>query len=234
MKAKFTVFLFLIAFCACNAQWLTRSRLQNIPSFDKKEITWGYYFGTNFFDFNFDYRDQQKDIQTEKASGFNVGILGDLKLSNYFNLRLEPGLVYASRTLLFPEDSRFNNEGDLTREVNSTYIYIPLLLRFNTKRLNNVRPFVTFGVATAINLSSNEKNPDDNFGGVFRTTRNNIFYDVGIGIDLYLFYFKFTPSIRGVLSIDNELVPDARANSPWTDNLSQIRSRGIFINFTFQ
>jgi len=68
------------------------------------------------------------------------------------------------------------------------------------KRLNNVRPFVSFGVATAINLSSNQDNPDDNFSGQFRTTTNPFFYELGIGMDFYLYYFKFTPSVKGVFA----------------------------------
>ncbi|MEP2969755.1 MAG: PorT family protein, partial [Nonlabens ulvanivorans] len=54
------------------------------------------------------------------------------------------------------------------------------------------------------------------------------------GIDFYLYYFKFTPSIRGVFAINDELVRDVDPNSPYTGNISSMQSRGIFLNFTFQ
>jgi len=234
MKATFSIlFLFLFG-CTLQAQWLTRPRVENLPNFDSPPLSWGYYFGVNTFDFNFDYIAQQEDVQTTRSLGFNVGIVGDLRISKYVNLRLEPGLVYAQRTLVYPDNPLFENENDAIRDIASTYIYVPLLVRLSTKRLNNMKPFVTFGVATALNLSSNESNPDDNFSGTFRTTDNNYFLDVGFGVDLYLFWFKFTPSIRGGFGTNDEIVQDDRPNSPWTGNIDRLRSRGVFLNFTFQ
>ncbi|HRV55783.1 MAG TPA: outer membrane beta-barrel protein, partial [Mangrovimonas sp.] len=100
--------------------------------------------------------------------------------------------------------------------------------------LNNFKPFLLGGVSTAINLSSNEKNPEDNSNGQFRTKKNVFFYEIGFGIDFYLYYFKFTPSIRGVFGLNDELVRDVDPNSPWTSNIESMKTRGVFINFTFQ
>ena len=90
------------------------------------------------------------------------------------------------------------------------------------------------GISTALNLSSQQENPDDNSKDVFRVTKNNLYYELGIGIDLYLTWFKFTPSIRGVFSMQDELIKDVDPNSRWTRNISQMQTRGLFINFTFQ
>ena len=234
MRFLILCLFFLLTSFSSQAQWLTRPRVQNNQNFDKAPISWGYFFGVNSFDFNFDYQSEQRDIQVERTIGFNVGLLGNIRLSEYVDLRTEPGLVYVQRNLLYAPDPRFENESDAIREVPSTYIYLPVILKFNTKRLNNVRPFVTAGFSTAINLSSNEDNPDDNFAGQFRTTRRPFFYEVGVGIDLYLPYFKLTPSLKGIFAVSNELVPDNRPNSPWTDNINNMASRGIFLNFTFQ
>ncbi len=234
MRTTFVIFFLLLSYTSVHAQWLTKPRVQNDQNFDKKPLSWGYYFGVNSFDYNFDYQEQQEDIQVERNIGFNVGLIGNLRLSDYFDLRTEPGLVYTQRNLMYAPDPRFEKESDLLREVPSTYIYVPLLLKINTKRLNNVRPFISLGVATAINLSSNEENPDDNFSGNFRTTSKPFFYELGIGMDFYLYYFKFTPSIKGVFATGDELVRDDSPNSPWTGNINQMQSRGVFLNFTFQ
>ncbi|MFT5752189.1 MAG: hypothetical protein ACI828_001034 [Flavobacteriales bacterium] len=237
MKIFFAV-LFTLLFTqesiAQTGDWLTRSRVQKMQNLDKQVLSWGYYFGINSFDFNFDYREDRPDIQVERETGFTVGMVGDLRISEHINLRLEPGLVYAQRNLIYPDDPAFTTEEDQLREVGSTYIYIPLLLRFSTKRLNNIKPFVTFGVATAYNLSSNERNPDDNGDGQFRTTTRPFFYDIGFGIDLFLDRFKLTPSIRGVFAVSDELVQDDDPNSPWTSNITRMSTRGIFLNFTFR
>ena len=40
-----------------------------------------------------------------------------------------------------------------------------LLLKVSTKRINNFKPFIIGGFSAALNLSSNEENPDDNSSG---------------------------------------------------------------------
>ena len=67
------------------------------------------------------------------------------------------------------------NDSDLLREVKSTYVYIPLLLKISTKRINNFKPFVLEVFLQLLNLSSNEENPDDNSAGEFRMTKSTIF-----------------------------------------------------------
>ena len=50
---------------------------------------------------------------------------------------------------------------------------------------------------------------------------------------LYLQYFKFSPSIRGVFSLKDELVEDNDPKSPWTGNIEKMSTRGIFLNLSF-
>lgn len=237
MKKIFLVFFIFILAQSASAQLFSKEKIRNIDNFDKDRWTWGYFLGFNNYDFNFDYKQNLKDIQVEKVTGFNVGLIGNLRLNEYLDLRLEPGLVITSRTLHY-HTSYFNgvefNQSDLEREVRSTYIHIPLLLKVSTKRLNNFKPFVVGGLSTAFNLSSNEKNPNDNSNGEFRMTKNNYYYELGIGVDFYLYWFKFTPSIRGVFSFNDELIRDEDPNSPWTGNITAMKTRGVFINFTFQ
>lgn len=231
-----TLLLFLFSYSA-NAQLFSKERIKNIENFDKQFLSWGYFLGFNSYDYNFDYLEDEKDILLDTSIGFSVGLIGDMRINEYFNLRLEPGLYVTKRNLMFDEsnfDGMDFNDSDLMREVNSTYIHIPLLIKASTKRINNFKPFIVGGISTALNLSSKEDNPDDNSNGEFRTKKNVFFYELGFGIDFYLFWFKFTPSIRGVFAINDELVRDEDPNSPWTGNISSMKSRGIFVNFTFQ
>jgi hypothetical protein len=234
---KKLIIVLAILFCAqsVEAQLFNTERLSNLESFDNRRLSWGYFLGFNSYDFKFEYNnqntDQDTDVQVESQGGFSVGLIGDLRLNKYLNLRLEPGLFYTQRNLIFPG---FEEEKDYLREVKSTYIHVPLLLKVSTKRINNLKPFIIGGVSTSINLSSNEDHPEDNSNGQFRSTKSTNFYELGFGIDLYLYYFKFTPSIRGVFAMGDELVRDTDPNSPWTSNISKMSSRGLFLNFTFQ
>ena len=228
---RVVLIMILLGSLQAEAQLFTKERVLNKENFDKKRWSWGYYLGMNFYDFQIRYKDQAQDIAVDKAPSFNVGLIGNLRINDYVDLRLEPGVVFANRNLTFPN---FEEQNDAFREVKSSYIHIPLLVKFSTKRLNNFKPFVVAGASISHNLSSNEENPDDNSAGQFRMKKQNFYYEVGFGIDFYLEYFKFTPSIRGVFGMSDELVRDESPNSPWTSNIESIKTRGIFLNFTFQ
>ncbi|MFT6798179.1 MAG: hypothetical protein ACJAWA_000287 [Nonlabens sp.] len=233
MRHLMVIIIVVIGFQTASAQLFSKEKIKNLENFDQKTMSWGYYLGFNSYDYKFDYNEITEDIITESSAGFNVGLIGDLRLNDYFNLRLEPGIVFATRNLNFPDPS-LTTVAQMEREVTSTYIHVPLLLKFSTKRSNNWKPFIVAGASWSNNLSSNQDSPDDNSTGQFRQTSSVFNYELGIGIDLYLFYFKFSPSIRGVFAMGDELVRDADSNSPWTGNITSMQSRGLFINFTFQ
>ncbi len=229
-----TIFVLLIVFCTlgntANAQF-NEKPVMNLENEDEPLLNWGYFLGFNQYDFKFEYKDDLPDILVDKSFGFNVGLIGELRLNKFLDLRFEPGLHYNQRNLGFPG---FDNERDAIREVKSTYINFPLLLKVSTKRLGNWKPFLIGGASTSLNLGSNEQSLDDNSSGTFRMKKTTYYYEMGFGIDFYLEYFKFTPSIRGVFAINDELVRDNDPNSPWTGNIEAMMTRGLFINFTFE
>jgi hypothetical protein len=206
----------------------------NLENWQQQRLYFGYYLGFNSFDFKFDYKEvTPQDIQVKKTTGFNVGVVADLRLQEYINLRFEPGLYYTKRDLYFPGIG--NTPKDYLREVNSTYIHFPLLLKFSSLRTGNVRPYLVGGVSTTLNLSSNSKSLDDNFEGKFRVKPWTAAYELGFGIDIFTEYFIFSPSIRGMFGISDELIRDnpEKGASAWTDNIDSMKSRALLINFTF-
>ncbi|MDE3743652.1 porin family protein [Maribacter polysaccharolyticus] len=203
----------------------------NLENEDKPFLNWGYFLGFNQYDFKFDYKEDAKHILVDKSFGFNVGLIGEMRINDFLDVRFEPGLLYNTRTLGFPG---FTDESDAIREVKSTYINFPLLLKVNTKRLGNWKPFLIGGASASLNLGSNEDSLDDNSSGTFRMKKTVYNYELGFGIDFYLEYFKFSPSIRGVFAITDELVPDNDPDSQWTGNIAGMRTRGLFVNFTFE
>ncbi|MFN7774754.1 porin family protein [Flavobacterium sp.] len=229
---------FLFVFCFCSLGLTAQSKgmfskdpIINLENFDKQRVHWGYFLGFNSFDFKIDYiNPPARDIVVNGTTGFNVGLVGNLRLHEYFDLRFEPGLYYTQRNLTY---SGFTRTIDALREVRSTYISFPLLLKFSSKRVGNVRPYLVGGVNTTLNLSSNSKSLDDNYQQRFRVKQWTNNYEIGFGIDLYLEYFKFSPSIRGIFGMSDELIRDNNPDSPWTGNISGFRTRGFVVNFTF-
>jgi len=214
----------------------------NIPNDDKLPLNWGYFVGINQFDYQISYlnsnyntnpSEEITEILVQKSTGFNVGLIGEMRINELLDLRLEPGF-YSGKTTLEFKNQNLITEKDSIREIKSTYINVPLLLKFSANRIGNWRPFIVGGPYAAINLSSNENSIDDNKSGTFKVQKWNYGYQIGVGIDLYLSFFKFTPSIRGVFSLTDDAIRDADPQSPWTANIHKMRSRGVFLVLNFE
>jgi hypothetical protein len=228
MKSIFIIFF--AAFTIASHAQFGKDPIINLENFQKKRIHYGFFLGFNFYDFQFGYKSVAKDLIVKNTTGFNVGIIGNLSLHENIDLRFEPGLYYTERDLNYPD---IEDPVDAFREVKSTYLHFPLLLKFSSKRFGNVRPYLLGGLSKSLNLGSNSDSPNDNESTVFRMTKWTSNYELGFGVDLFYEYFVFSPSIRGVFSTTNELINDNDPNSPWTSNIDAMRTRGVFINFSF-
>ena len=219
----------------------------NLENFQKQRVYFGFYLGFNSYDFKIDYNKFDadpdhisQDILIKKSTGFNVGLVADLKLQEYVSLRFEPGLYYTTRELKYPESYFITvtpSDLDIYRKVSSTYLHFPLLLKFLSLRTGNIRPYLLGGVSATLNLSSNSKSDEDNselLDKKFRVKPWTQNYELGFGVDIFSEYFIFSPSIRGVFGLNDELIRDNdNLNSPWTGNIESMKTRAVFINFTF-
>ncbi|GEM54791.1 PorT protein [Flavobacterium branchiophilum] len=209
----------------------SKNPVLNFENWDKQRIYYGFYLGTNVYDYKIDYKSVVgRDVLIKSTAGFSVGIVGDLRLNEYFNLRFEPGLHYTQRDIYF---TGFTKQTDYLREAKATNLNFPLLLKYSALRTGNIRPYLEAGFSQTLNLSSNQSVKDDNAQQIFRVKKMTTNYELGFGIDIYLEYFKFSPSIRGVFGLNDELIRDNDPNSPWTGNIQSMKTRAVFVTFTF-
>ena len=155
---RFSLFLSLFFLSTSIYSQRNNTKISNLQNFDQKKIHFGYYIGLNNYNYKLDYLNNPNSderINIENSFGFSVGLIGDLKLRKNLNLRFEPGLKTNKLNVLYPNDEE--------RKIKSTYIQLPLLLKYSAKRYNNIRPYVLGGLSTSFNLSSNQDNPQDNY-----------------------------------------------------------------------
>jgi len=226
----------LFALFIGNTNLFAQDRVENLPNKDKGTWNFGYYLGIMKTSYRIDYKESiysETKVVVDGGYGYKIGVIGELRFNKNVSLRLEPGLATNVKTLYF-NNKTLLTERDSVRKVPTTYLHLPLMVKLSADRLNNIRPFVIGGVSYDYNFSANEENPDDNLSGEFRLKRHNFMYEVGIGMDFYLSYFKFSPSIVGVFSINNELVPDNNdATSPYTGPIESLGTRGVFLKLVF-
>ena len=238
MKKLIVITCLLISVTSVAQSMFGKNPYKNQQRFDQQRVHWGYFLGFNSYDYKINYtegyelKNGGQEIQVKTTTGFNVGMVGNLRLNGYLDLRFEPGLYYGKKTLFFPQ---LAGSGILsnTRTINSTYINFPLLLKFSAVRAGNIRPYLVGGFSQSLNLASNETSKDDNYAGKFRVKKWSTNYELGLGIDFYFEHFKFTPSIRGVFGINDELVRDRSELSPWTGGIESMKTRAVLVNFTF-
>ena len=236
---------------AAGSVYAQKERIEYLPNFDKRTLHFGYYLGLNSINYKFEYKDpytyspippenKELSVALDNAYGFNIGFVVDLRLHNNINLRLEPGLMSNSAAFSFlnanvgPENPGYGGTTKPERKITGTYLHIPLLFKFSTNRLNNIRPYIIGGASYDYNFSSNQDNGLDNYDTQFRTTTHNFMYEVGLGMEFYFYFFKFSPSIRGVFAINDQLVRDFKPESPWTAPIDSFRLRGVYLNLTFE
>lgn len=233
MKLKIVILTSFILFSSL--LFSQNEKIEHLSNFDKAPVRWGFYLGLNKSNYTISYKAPEAFpnayVETEPKIGFVVGLIGVLRINNNIDLRIEPGLVTNSKKLYF---NHLSNAMDSVREASGTYLHIPLLIQFNANRLHNIRPFIVGGISYDYNFASNFNNPDDNSSGEFRMQKHNFMYEIGVGMDFYFYFFKFSPSIRGVFAMNNELKYDDDSNSQWTTPVDYFGTRGIFLRFTFQ
>ena len=226
MKIRLFILLFLTSF-------VSLSQFINLPNFDEKDLRFGYFIGTNQYDYKIVYKDNPEyPISVERGNGLNVGLIGELKLNKNLRLSFEPGLYSNSKKLIFNERRNFTSYNDTLWKIKSNNIHFPLLLKYSSKRLKNLKPFLKGGISASINLSELESTLENYSINNFEFSKFNIYYELSFGIDFYLRYFKFSPSIRGIFGLNNEL-SDGVPDNPWTGNIKKLMTRAIFINLSF-
>ena len=204
----------------------------NLPSFDEKNKIC-YYIGFNQYDFKINYNvNPEYSIKINRGTGINVGLIGELKINDNIRLSVEPGLYSNNKELIFNERSQFTNYNDTLWKVKFNNIHLPILIKYSSKRVGNIKPYLKGGISTSLNLGNVDNNLES-YGLVSNHfNKTNFYYELSFGIDFYLRYFKFSPSVRGVFSIRNEKkknIPD----NPWTGYVDKLFTRAIFVNFSF-
>ncbi len=171
-----------------------RSKLRNQPKYDNRPLHFGFCLGLNFYDFQIQ---PVADLSTipgyygmwsEASPGYSIGIVSNLRLSEHWDFRFIPTFTSTVRRIYFDIDDPFSGERGITeREVESSFIQFPFILKLKSDRINNHRWYVLSGIQYNIDLASDENVEDDT---IFKIKRNNVAWEAGVGIDIYFEYFK--------------------------------------------
>ena len=168
--------------------------------------------------------------------GFQVGVLGELRLSTHFALRLAPTMYFGTRHLTFLNHKKLTNEGlptEARQNLKSVYVGCVADVIFAAKRFNNHRPYVVAGVTPVLNLTSRDND-------YLRLNKSDIFASVGVGCDFYLPFFKLRPELKFMYGLTNSLDKGhaSRLKSPemlpYACSADRTRSKMVCLSFYFE
>ena len=236
MHAKHIISLIAIWMLAILTTTAQTRVVQNRPYIDQRRLHYGFMAGFHMQDLEFEnngYIDENgnqwyADVGSYDP-GFSVGILGELYLTKYLALRAIPTMHFGNKTVTF----RNALNGDIQRQtIKSTYVSLPIDLKFSAERFNNYRPYMMCGVNPMLDLTVKKQKQ------VLLNTFN-VYLEVGLGCDFYLPFFKFIPEIKfcyGLANVLKKKRDDLTDESMliFTESLNKATSKMIVVSFYFE
>lgn len=216
----------------------TQFGVPNLLKYDNQLFHFGFLIGYNQFDFTIRSKSDLSEydslmvVNTTAMSGFNLGIVTNLRLGKYFDLRFIPGLSFGDRivnyTILYPDQSRLVTK----KNIESVYMDLPLLIKFKTSRMHNVRAFVIAGAQYSLDLISAAKKQNNNPHEIMlKLYPHDVQAQVGVGLDFYCTYFKFTTEFKMSFGLMNLLVTE---NNMYATSVQSLKSKMMQISFIFE
>ena len=241
---KFLVSVIIILLCSSSV--FSRNVIKNIPSFDNDPLNFGFTLGITYMNFsttNSGVADAGGDIWYSDVStptpGFHVGIISSFRLHRFFNLRIIPSISLGQRNLRFvtPRANSFGETMMYEREdgeavpVKSTFIEVPMLIKYKAVRDGNARPYLIGGINPRYDLARSKK--DDILLKPF-----DLYFEIGVGSDFYLQYFRFGIEAKFSVGLNDMLERNRgnaeRYNPAYTNSISKLTSRLFIISFNFE
>jgi hypothetical protein len=172
-------------------------------------------------------------IQAIPLLGFTVGIVGDRRLGEYFNLRFVPSLAFGSRDLQY--DTRLYRATDtiprvLVQKVNSTFVEFPFYIKYKSKRSHNMRAYVYAGIKYSFDLASQARKTEEN-NYEPKLLQSDSYFLLGSGLDFYMNWFKFGVELSMSFGMRDMLL---REDNLYTGGIESLRSKVFMFTFTFE
>lgn len=211
----------------------------NLHGYDRQILRFGFSMGYNSSNLRViksAYHAQNDSVlQVNPASGpgFNIGLVTNVLLFRNVDLRLTPNLSFTDRSLKY---TFIDDDKNAARQVESTYIDVPLSIKIRSIRHRNVGFYVLFGAKYSYDVISQKRitkgeDPFDVYTKRVKLQDADLSYEWGIGWDLYYQYFKFSPEIKFSYGTKNLL---RKEDHPYSNSIDQLFSRVLCLTMYFE
>ncbi|MBO4664681.1 MAG: PorT family protein [Bacteroidaceae bacterium] len=206
------------------------------PYIDQRRFHYGFLIGTHMQDLEIKqngYKDENGNqwfVEVPNYEpGFSVGILGEMYLTKHLSLRLIPTMHFGTKNLTFRNELNAKKQ---YMSMKSTYISLPLDLKFSAERFNNYRPYMMAGVNPTLDLTIKRQKE-------LLLKSFDCYLEAGLGCDFYAPWFKFIPEIKFCYGLRNIIDKDRTDITDkdmliFTESVNSGRSKMIVLTLYFE
>lgn len=210
-------------------------KMLNLTKYDRKIIHFGFSLGMNYSDIavklkeNIQSLDSVYIVEPKGAPGFDLGIVSDLRMGEHFNLRFVPGISFVGRAMEYTLYEQDTVPVVYEKNVNSVYLQVPLYFKFRSRRINNWRVYIMGGGKFMYDMATKEDVDTDEV--ILKMKREDYTWDLGVGVDFYLEYFKLTTEVKMAFGLNNLLVKD---QTVFTNSIQSLNSKTFLFSVYFE
>ncbi len=223
--------LFLCCLSVSAQERTTKKKVLYYQHHDEKAIHFGFCLGLNVMDFTItpsgaNYQNDSLLANVTKLSpGFHIQAVSAARISDKLELRFLPGVAFGQRQLMYYRNDELYDDHQL---LESSYIELPLLLKYKSKRINNYRGFIVGGLNPRFDLAKTYREEDEIY---LDLKLNDLCYELGGGFDFYFPYFKLSIELRGSWGLFNVLNPRSTPHPEFQNAIEKLRSSVYMISF---
>ena len=197
-----------------------------------------YYFGITlayntsrfrvFHSDDFILNDSISTAQAVSGPGFNLGIVSNLKVGQYFDFRFLPTLSFAERNIRY--SGTVDDARPYSRKVESVFVELPFHVRYKSAPFKDKRVFVITGIKYSFDVASDSRTRQRN--ELVRVAPTDFTFEIGAGIQFFFPYFIFSPEFKVSQGLGNTLI--FNENLEQSSVIEKIISRTFTVSLHFE
>jgi hypothetical protein len=179
---------------------LAQPRDLNQYDHDSKPYYFGITLGANMSRFQtslhsqFLKNDSVYIAEPVNSNGFALGLLATARLSDRFQLRFNPQLMFTQRDIFYKLKHPEGGQTEITKTIESVIVTFPVQVKLQSDRIGNFRVYMMTGVKGDIDLASNAraKKAED----LVKIKKYDYGVELGMGFNFFFESFIFSPEIK--------------------------------------
>lgn len=177
---------------------------------------------------------RMKSLSSPVTQGFALGFVSDYKLAENANLRFTPGLVFSDISAIYEyDDPAYTTE----KKVQATFVDLPIGIKLKSNRMNNYRAYLIAGAKYSMDIVSAKKKDDSGLIAsekYLKSVPNALWYEAGIGLDIYFEWFKLSPEIKFSQTTKSVLLDRDRLENPYIAPIDKMFLRNLQFSLFFE